>query len=404
MTAQNHDGDTAILIVAAGRGLRAGGGIPKQYQKLAGKPVLTHAIDRFAAALPGAPIQIVIHPDDIRLFEDARQASLHGDNLLPPVFGGSTRQASVNTGLKVINQIILNIKFVLIHDVVRILLSKTLIQDGLAHAREFGAAVPALAVADSLRRNTADGFSEPVERSGLLAVQTPQCFSFDLICEAHERTVKAGLTDFSDDASLIEWSGIRVKTFPGEAANFKLTTPEDFVTAEALLFASLADIRTGYGYDVHAFCPGDHLWLGGVKTPHSRGLDGHSDADVGLHALTDAILGAIADGDIGMHFPPSDAQWRGAPSRIFLQEAVRRVRALGGMIAHLDLTIVCEEPKVGPHREAIRASIAEIAGLDLNRVAVKATTSEKLGFTGRREGIAANALATVRLPLQSPEV
>ncbi len=398
MTDQNVNGDTAILIVAAGRGLRAGGPAPKQYQRLAGKPVLTHCIDRMTEALPGVPILTVIHPDDSRLFDAARQACADSRMLLPPAAGGETRQASVYAGIKKLHELNTFIKFVIIHDAARLFSSNRLIQHCLMDARQFGAVVPALAVPDSLRRNTADGFSEPVERSGLLAVQTPQCFSFDLIRQAHERAASSGRTDFTDDASLIEWSGILVKTFPGESGNFKLTTAEDFVTAEALLLARLADIRTGYGYDVHAFCSGDHVWLGGVKIPHTRGLDGHSDADVGLHALTDALLGAIADGDIGMHFPPSDPQWRGAASDIFLREAVRRVRALGGMIAHLDLTFVCEEPKIGPHRDAIRASIANITGLDLRRVAVKATTSEKLGFTGRREGIAATAVATIRLP------
>lgn len=399
MSSPEINSDVAILIVAGGRGVRAGGELPKQYRDVAGLPVLTHTLNRLSEALPGAAILTVIHPDDLDLYENAAGRS-HASNLLGSAQGGATRQASVFAGLKRLHQLKNNIKFVIIHDSVRIFSSNKLIMNGLAAAREFGAAVPATPVSDSLRRNSADGFSEPVDRAGLLAVQTPQCFSLDLILDAHEKATASGRQHFSDDASLIECAGILVKTFPGDPANFKLTLPEDFVTAEALLLSRLADIRTGYGYDVHAFGEGDHVWLGGVKIPHKRGLVGHSDADVGLHALTDAILGAIADGDIGMHFPPSDPRWRGAASEIFLKEAMRRVRERGGMVANLDLTIVCEEPKVGPHRDAIRASIAAIAGLDIRRVAVKATTSEQLGFTGRREGIAANALATVRLPLQ----
>lgn len=232
-------------------------------------------------------------------------------------------------------------------------------------------------------------------------VQTPQAFRFDLISQAHAKAFAAGRTDFPDDATLLEWAGFNIHTFAGEGSNFKLTQAEDFMRAEALLLAGTADMRVGHGYDVHAFGPGDHVWLGGVKIAHDRGLVGHSDADVGLHALTDALLGALADGDIGKLFPPSDPQWRGAPSHIFLAEAVARLRARGGVISHLDLTLVCEEPRIGPHRDAMRAEIARICSVSVDRVAVKATTSEKLGFTGRGEGVAAHALATIRLPLRT---
>jgi 2-C-methyl-D-erythritol 4-phosphate cytidylyltransferase/2-C-methyl-D-erythritol 2,4-cyclodiphosphate synthase len=221
---------------------------------------------------------------------------------------------------------------------------------------------------------------------------------FDALLAAHRKAAAAGREDFTDDAALAEWAGMTVDVFDGEAGNIKLTTPQDFARAEARAMAALGDIRTGNGYDVHAFAEGDHVWLGGVKIAHDRGVTGHSDADVALHALVDAILGALADGDIGFHFPPSDPQWKGASSDRFLKFAVERVAKRGGRVVNLDLTIVCEAPKVGPHRDAMRARIAEIAGISIDRVGVKATTSEKLGFTGRREGIAAMATATVRLP------
>ena len=228
--------------------------------------------------------------------------------------------------------------------------------------------------------------------------QTPQAFRFDVILDAHRRAAREGRSDFTDDAALAEWAGLTVATFEGDPANMKLTTPEDFVREEARLGATLGDVRTGNGYDVHAFGDGDHVMICGVRVPHNRGFLAHSDGDVGLHALVDAILGALADGDIGSHFPPSDPQWKGAASDRFLKYAVDRVTARGGRIAHLDVTLICERPKVGPHRDAMRARIAEIAGLSLSRVAVKATTSERLGFTGREEGIAATASATIRLP------
>ena len=389
--------DVAVLIVAAGRGRRAGGGVPKQYRILAGRPVLAHVLARFAEALPGATLQTVISAGD-RAHYDACAALCPDARLAEPVPGGATRQDSVRAGLEALGKLNIRINIILIHDAARIFSSNELIQRAAAAARISAVAIPVIAVSDSLRR-IADGVCAPADRSGLFAVQTPQAFAFAAITSAHAQAAAAGKHDFSDDASLAEWAGHPVSTFPGETGNFKLTYSEDFAMAEALLMARLSDIRTGYGYDVHAFAPGDHVWLGGLKIPHDHGLEGHSDADAALHALTDALLGAIADGDIGQHFPPSDPRWRGAASDIFLKEAVRRVQARGGRIAHLDLTIVCEAPKIGPHRDAMRARIAQICGLDAGRVGVKATTSEKLGFTGRREGIAANAVATVRLPL-----
>ena len=288
---------------------------------------------------------------------------------------------------------------VLIHDAARPFLSAELIGRAISAGRQFGAAVPGVAIADTVKKiDDAAIVSETLDRSHLRTVQTPQAFGYPLIAEAHRRAEAEGRDDFTDDAALAEWAGHRVHVFAGEAGNVKLTTNEDFTRAELLHAASLADVRIGNGFDVHIFADGDHVMLGGVRIPHTRGVSGHSDADVALHALVDAILGALAEGDIGQHFPPSDPQWRGASSDRFLAFACERVRARGGLIGNLDVTIVCEAPRVSPHRDAMRARIAEIAGIPAARVAVKATTSEKLGFTGRGEGIVAMATATVRLP------
>jgi 2-C-methyl-D-erythritol 4-phosphate cytidylyltransferase/2-C-methyl-D-erythritol 2,4-cyclodiphosphate synthase len=288
---------------------------------------------------------------------------------------------------------------VLIHDAARPFLSGDLISRAIAAAKQHGAAVPAIAITDTVKQIDAqDMISETLDRSRLRTVQTPQAFAYDLIVAFHGRAAAAGREDFTDDAALAEWAGHRVNAFPGESTNVKLTTNDDFERAEMLRLASLADVRTGNGFDVHAFGDGDHVMLGGVRIPHARGVTGHSDADVALHALVDAILGALAEGDIGVHFPPSDPQWRGASSDRFLAFACERVRARSGMIAHLDVTVVCETPRIGPHRDAMRTRIAAIAGIPIGRVAIKATTSEKMGFTGRGEGLVAMATATVRLP------
>jgi len=274
-----------------------------------------------------------------------------------------------------------------------------LIARAIAAAEKTGAAIPGLPVTDTIKRVDVSGSVETtLDRASLRLVQTPQAFAFPALVAAHRRAAEQGREDFTDDAALAEWAGMKVSVFPGEPGNTKFTTAEDFVRAEAIQAAALADVRTGSGLDVHAFGPGDHVTLGGIRIPHSHALTGHSDADVALHALTDAILGALADGDIGAHFPPSDPQWRGASSDRFLVFAVDRVRERHGRIAHLDLTIVCEAPRIGEHRDRMRANIAKLAGIDIDRVAVKATTSEKLGFTGRGEGIVAYATATVRLP------
>ncbi len=383
----------AAVVVAAGRGLRAGGHLPKQYRELAGEPVIRSSLSLFAWHGQIGAVQAVIHPDDRGSYE----AAAKGLRLLPPVSGGASRQASVRAGLEALAGRPPDI--VLIHDAARPFCSTELVSRAIVACGETGAAIPALEVTDTIKRVDAGGHvAGTVDRAQLRAVQTPQAFKFVALLEAHHRAAKEGRNNFTDDAALAEWAGIKVATFPGESGNVKLTTDEDFAKAESRRIANLADLRLGNGFDVHAFGDGDHVWLGGVKIPHDRGLTGHSDADVALHALVDAILGAIADGDIGKHFSPNDPRWRGASSDQFLKFAVERVNKRGGRIAHLDLTIVCEAPRIGPHRDAIRKRIAEIAEMSIERVAVKATTSEQLGFTGRKEGIVAMATATVRLP------
>lgn len=383
----------AVVVVAAGRGQRAGGEVPKQYRSIAGEPVIRAALSTFLSHPLIRFVQPVIHAQDAGAFRTATA----GLQDLSPVWGGATRQASVRAGLEALRAV--GPDFVLIHDAARPFLTGALITRAIDAAAEHRAAVPAVAVADTVKRvDEQETVIETLDRSRLRLVQTPQAFAFDLIFEAHLRAAGAGREDFTDDAALAEWAGHRVTVFSGESTNVKLTTNDDFVRVEAISTATVADVRTGNGFDVHAFGDGDHVMLGGVRIPHSRGLTGHSDADVVLHALVDAVLGALADGDIGSHFPPNDPQWRGASSDQFLAFACERVRARSGMIAHLDATVVCEAPRVAPHRDAMRARIAAIAGIPLERVAVKATTSEQLGFTGRGEGIVAMATATVRLP------
>lgn len=386
----------AAIIVAGGRGIRAGSGEPKQYRLLDGQPVLRHSLTAFAEHPRIALVQPVIHPDDGMLFT----RSAVNLSTLPPVSGGASRQASVLAGLEGLAPH--KPRLVLIHDAARPFLGAGLIDRAIAAAEASGAAVPALPVTDTVKSVAGDRITGTLDRAALRIVQTPQAFAFDALLAAHRRAAGAGRSDFTDDAALAEWAGLPVTVFEGDSGNVKLTTGEDFGRAEARLQAALGDVRIGSGVDVHAFADGDHLTIGGVRVAHTRGVDAHSDGDVALHALVDAILGALADGDIGMHFPPSDPQWRGASSDRFLAFAVERVRRRGGRIAHLDVNIVCEAPRIGPHREAMRDSIAAIAGLPRDRVAVKATTSEKLGFTGRGEGIAAFATATIRLPWTEP--
>jgi 2-C-methyl-D-erythritol 4-phosphate cytidylyltransferase / 2-C-methyl-D-erythritol 2,4-cyclodiphosphate synthase len=386
-------GMVAAVVVAAGRGLRVGGDRPKQYRQILGEPVIRPSLAALCAHGDVSLVQPVVHPDDAALY----QAAVAGLDLLPPVPGGATRQASVRAGLEALAA--RRPELVLVHDAARPFASAALITRAIAAARASGAAVPVLPVADTVKTVDAAGtVTGTIDRAQLRVVQTPQAFGFAALLAAHRRAQAAGRDDFTDDAALAEWAGLKVSTFEGEARNVKLTTTDDFARAEAAKLAGLNDVRTGFGFDVHQFGAGDHVMLGGVRVAHDRGLSGHSDADIVLHALVDAILGALADGDIGVHFPPSDPQWRGASSDRFLAFAVDRLRGRGGRIAHLDVTVVCEAPRIGPHRDAIRARIAEIAGVPIERVGVKATTSEKMGFTGRGEGMAAFANATVRLP------
>ena len=383
----------AAVIVAAGQGVRAGGDLPKQFRRIGGETLLRRALATFLEAPSVAFVQPVVRSEDLALV----RALASGLDVLAPVFGGATRQASVRAGLEALEPRKPDI--VLVHDAARPFATTALIERAIDAAAKTGAAIPALQVTDTVKRVDDTGTIEAtLDRGPLRLVQTPQAFAFTALLDAHRRAAAQGRDDFTDDAAIAEWAGMKVSVFAGEPGNIKFTTPEDFARAEAIQSAALGDVRTGSGLDVHAFGPGDHVTLGGVHIAHDRALTGHSDADVALHALTDAILGALADGDIGAHFPPSDPQWRGASSDKFLAFAVDRVGKRGGRIAHLDLTIVCEAPRIGEHRDRMRANIAQIAGIAIERVGVKATTSEKLGFTGRGEGIAAYATATVRLP------
>ena len=370
---------TAVLIVAAGKGERAGRALPKQYESIAGTPMLR----RTAAAFAGLPVTVVIGPGQEKLY----QAALPDGSA--PVIGGARRQDSVRLGLEALAASAPD--FVLIHDAARPLLSRQLI-DAVIGALEKGArgAAPMLAVADTLRRQES-GTWTLVPREGLFRAQTPQGFRFADILAAHRAHAQA---DVTDDVEMAALAGIGIEAVAGEESNLKVTTQKDFTLAARLI---AGEPRTAMGYDAHRFTEGDHVWLCGVQVPHDQGLLGHSDADAGLHALTDAVLGCIGAGDIGQHFPPSDARWRGAPSWKFLDHAARLVADKGGRIVNCDVTLICERPKIGPFREAMRERIAAILGIEIERVSVKATTTEGMGYTGRREGLAAQAVATVML-------
>jgi len=379
----------AVVIVAGGRGERVGGAIPKQYVSLLGKPMLRWTVEAFARHPAIDLVQVVIGVNDEAAYTDATR----GLKLLPTLAGGATRQHSVMHGLEALAHH--KPDLVLIHDAARPLVSAAIIE-AVIETLSAGAdaAVPLIPVADTLRRKD-DGHWVSVAREGLLRAQTPQGFRYEKILKAHRDHKTLALTD---DMALAERVGLDIVVVPGDESNLKVTTPKDLIMAEQLLSARLGDSRTGFGYDAHRFAPGDHVWLCGIKIAHDHALEGHSDADAGLHALTDAILGAIGAGDIGQHFPPTDERWRGAPSWKFLDHAANLVRDAGGTISHCDVTLICERPKIGPHREDMREKIAEILKLDLSRVSVKATTTEGMGFEGRREGLAAQAVATVRMP------
>jgi len=375
----------AVLIVAAGRGQRFGGNLPKQYAPLKGERILTRTLRAFRNHPRVSRITVAIHPDDADVFADAARG-FEGVNA---VHGGATRQESVRLGLESLAGDAPDL--VLIHDGARPMISSALIDGVIEALSRAEGVVPAVAVIDTLKRVDADGrIIETVPRENLARVQTPQGFRFSTILDAHRRFAGEALTD---DAAVLERGGHAVLTVPGDDANIKVTTMNDLER----LNASLSETRVGQGYDVHKFGEGNQVWLCGISVPHTHGLEGHSDADVALHAGTDALLGAFGAGDIGQHFPPSDAKWRGASSDRFLRHAYDLLRARGGELVHLDFTIICERPKVGPHRAAMVASVARILGVDESRISVKATTTEGLGFTGRQEGIAAQAVATIRL-------
>ncbi|MFO1089963.1 MAG: bifunctional 2-C-methyl-D-erythritol 4-phosphate cytidylyltransferase/2-C-methyl-D-erythritol 2,4-cyclodiphosphate synthase [Hyphomicrobiales bacterium] len=387
---------TAVVIVAGGSGLRAGGERPKQYQEIAGRPVIRHTLDAFVCH-PGIElVQVVIGEGH----EDLYAAATEGLILPPPVYGGRTRQESVRNGLEALPA---SIDKVLIHDAARPFVSNSLISHVIAYLDRHPAVIPGLPVVDTLKRAEANIILGTADRTGLWAAQTPQAFRFPLILQAHRHAASAPDIEFTDDASIAEWAGIEVAIIPGSPDNRKITTADDLREADLKMLLAeelkLLDHRVGQGFDVHSFEPGKGVTLCGVFIPHTHKLSGHSDADAALHALTDAILGSIGEGDIGVHFPPSDPQWKGADSAIFLKHALALVKKRGGRIGNADITIVAEAPKVSPHVEKMRETLAALLEIYSDRVAIKATTSEKMGFTGRREGLCAFATCLVKLPL-----
>jgi 2-C-methyl-D-erythritol 4-phosphate cytidylyltransferase/2-C-methyl-D-erythritol 2,4-cyclodiphosphate synthase len=377
------------LIVAAGAGTRFGGELPKQYMPLAGRAVLRHSIEAFLSHAAVSGVRVVISAEHRSLYD----AATAGLRLLPPVHGGPNRQDSVRNGLESLAD--QQPAHVLIHDAARPFLSAAIIDRALAALAAGPGAIVAIPVTDTLKRAKDGHVGETVDRTGLWRAQTPQAFRFGEILSAHRAARGAAMTD---DAAVAEAAGMPMKLVMGADDNFKITTAEDLQRAERMLAPAAPEFRTGTGYDVHRFAAGDGVTLCGIRIAHDQALEGHSDADVGLHALTDAILGAIGAGDIGSHFPPSDPQWRGVDSAQFLGHAAKLVATKGGRITHVDVTLICERPKIAPHRAAMISRIAGILGLADDRVSVKATTTEGLGFTGRREGIAAQAVATVAMP------
>jgi 2-C-methyl-D-erythritol 4-phosphate cytidylyltransferase/2-C-methyl-D-erythritol 2,4-cyclodiphosphate synthase len=397
-TATTDEGMTiGIVIVAAGRGERAGSPEegPKQYRPIGGKPVLVHTLEKFLSWRRSGPIVVVIHPDDQALYDDA--ASVIDHHQAPTItFGGETRQQSVYAGLRALSEA--NATHVMIHDAARPFVDHSVL-DRIAAVLDEGApgVLPAMPVTDTLKRGGTDGIvHETVSRAGLYAAQTPQSFTLADIVVAHEKAASAQRHDFTDDASIAEWAGIPVTIVEGSVDNIKLTVKRDMAMAdEKLSRVTVPDVRTGNGYDVHQLEPGDGVTLCGIFIPHNSKLSGHSDADVALHALTDALLATCGAGDIGDHFPPTDMQWRGAASTIFLQHAAKLVRERGGVITNADISLIAEAPKIAPHRNQMRKNLADTLGISLDRCSVKATTNEKMGFVGRGEGIAAIATATV---------
>jgi 2-C-methyl-D-erythritol 4-phosphate cytidylyltransferase / 2-C-methyl-D-erythritol 2,4-cyclodiphosphate synthase len=387
----------AVVLVAAGRGERAGSPHegPKQYRMIGGAPVMRHTLSALLAHPAIGEVVAVIHPEDAALFE---QSASGLRARVRPVFGRLTRQASTLAGLQALA--VSAPEYVMIHDAVRPFVSLQLLHRIVSGLASDCGILPALPVSETVKRGDHLGFvAQTVSRAGLLAAQTPQAFPFQLILQAHEAARGQPDQEFTDDASIAEFAGLKVRIIEGAPENIKLTWKHDIDMADRKLSGTaFPDVRVGNGYDVHALEPGDHVTLCGVKITHTASLSGHSDADVGLHALTDALLATRGAGDIGTHFPPSDAQWRGAASRIFVEHAAAIVREAGGRIANADITLICEAPKIAPHREAMVAAVASMLQISQDRISVKATTNERLGFIGRSEGIAAIATASVVFP------
>lgn len=380
----------AALLLAGGRGLRAGAGLPKQYRPIGGRPLLRLAVESFMASRHIDVVRVVIHPEDEELYFKATA----GMDLLTPVHGGPERHLSALAGLESLEEF--QPSRVLIHDAARPFIDRALIERVVQRLDEAQGVIPAVQVSDTLKRvvDGSDLITETVDRSELWRAQTPQGFHFASILDAHRQRDDL---PYTDDAAVFEAAGFNVAVVPGEEGNFKVTTEPDFARAEQQR-AGTGATRIGLGFDVHRFGPGEMIWLCGVEIPFTKGLIGHSDADVALHAVTDALLGAVGAGDIGQHFPPSDERWRGAPSHIFVEEAVRLIQKRGGLIENVDVTIIGEQPKVSPYRDQMRDRLAELLSISGQRVNVKATTTERLGFTGRGEGLAAQAVAGVRVP------
>ncbi len=375
----------AAIIVAAGKGERAGTSLPKQFMPLGGRTVLFHSAKALTSHRRIDRTVVVVAEGQ----HDLAMEALAGTLVDAIITGGAERQDSVAAGLDAID----DADAVLIHDAARPILPAEIIDRLIDALDQSDGAIPALPVADTLAR--ADGtLGDVIDRNGLFRIQTPQAFQASALKTAHAKWPGGTATD---DAQMVRAAGYQVTVVKGDPLLEKITQPADFAEAERRLAQRLVS-RTGMGYDVHRLVANEQLWLGGVQIEHSHGLSGHSDADVALHALTDAVLGALGDGDIGTHFPPSDPQWRGAASHRFVEHAAHLIRQAGGVIDHVDVTIICEAPKIGPHRDAMRASISQMLGISVGKVSLKATTTERLGFTGRGEGIAAQAVATIRLP------
>lgn len=382
--------ECAALIVAAGSGDRFGGNVPKQYQDLGGIPILRRSVMAFLEHPLIDKVQVVISEAHRKLYEKA----VEGLDLPAPTLGGSTRQDSVRLGLEYLAKGA-KPSMVMIHDAARPLIDAATITAVRKALDQTRGAIAAKPLVDTLKRGEQDVIETTIDRTNLWQAHTPQAFYFDDILAAHRAAQGAKLTD---DAAVAEKAGIKVSLVPSNPDNMKITNPDDLDRAARLLGHSFADVRTGFGFDVHRLIPGDKIILGGISIPHNRMLEGHSDADVVLHAVVDAVLGAMGAGDIGVHFPPSDPQWKGKESGHFVRHAVHMVNERGGIISHVDVTLMCEQPRIGPHRAAILKKMAELLEISQDRVSIKATTTERLGFTGREEGIAAQAVATLRFP------